>query len=85
MRRAIRNFLAAILATGCAMAFAAPGEALPAISDSASIFTGPDAVCRSWSDGCRICARRESGRIVCSNIGHMCKPGELKRSDREAD
>ena len=70
------------------MAFAPSGEAAqpvaasPVISDSASIFTGPDAVCRSWSDGCRICARRESGRIVCSNIGYMCQPGELKCAER---
>ena len=30
--------------------------------------------CQEWTDGCRACARPESGEAICSNIGIACQP-----------
>ena len=35
---------------------------------------GPDAACREWTDGCRVCQRAANNEVSCSNVGIACVP-----------
>ena len=67
-------------AAALAVAQEPPKESAPRPMTEAekSVFSGPDAACQSWTDGCRICRKLESGYVVCSNIGIACQAGKLQ-------
>jgi hypothetical protein len=44
-----------------------------------------DNSCQQWTDGCRNCSRGTDGAPVCSNIGVVCQPGEVKCTERPGD
>jgi len=37
---------------------------------------GADAACLEWTDGCRVCARKEDKTFACSNISIACQPAQ---------
>jgi hypothetical protein len=61
-----------------------PRPLKPAVGGDVSVmgYGDRETTCRQWTDGCRTCARNESGDPLCSNIGPACQPVAVTCSQR---
>jgi hypothetical protein len=48
------------------------GPAPRAAPAGINVFAPPDAACREWTDGCRVCRQPPSGEVACSNVATAC-------------